>query len=299
MFRNTDTELFLDDHAIADTVRLERVWRQPRKFGPVLTPDRPWEKHCVIMYGSILPRPEGTGYQAWYQTFSTHVRGPERAVFCYAESDDGVTWEKPVIGDYEWQGSRDNNIFFIHPDTKWLSTLTVACDVDEPDESRRYKLLHSMHTYDEPGICVMFSADGKHWQPHDEPVLANASDRTTLLHAPGRDAPWIAYCRRHGMMQEHRSRIVYRSESADFVDWSDPEPCLAPDLEDSWDQQFYAMPAFRYRNLYLAGVQRLWSTPDTLDVELIVSRDTVNWTRSRNTFLPVGSAGEWDCAALV
>lgn len=295
MFDRSDTILFLDDNHVADHARLQRVWHEPRKFGPVLTPTEPWERHCVIVYGSVLPHPEG-GYHMWYQTYSRHVRAPDRAVFCYARSEDGINWEKPVIGDHEWNGSRENNIFYVHPGDTWLSTANVVHDPADPNPARRYKLVSSMRIDGVPGICAMFSPDGMHWSAPDRHLLTSASDRVTLMHDPGGDVPWVIYCRRHGMDAEFRRRVVYRSESRDFETWSEPAPCVVPDLRDSWDVQFYAMPAFSYHDVYIGGLQRLWSTPDRLDVELAVSRDTTNWERSRETFLKNGAEGSWDSA---
>jgi len=296
MFERSDTILFLDDEAIARTVRLSRIWEKPRKFGPVLRPDRPWEGHCAILYGSVLPRLDG-GYEMWYQNFSRIERGPRRAMFGYATSADGVNWEKPSLGLVEHAGSRDNNIILVALGTGWLSTLSVIRDDREYREERRYKMLLS--TSQEPGgpgLYAAFSPDGIRWKLHPDPVLSSASDRTTLLHDPDGPCPFIAFTRRHGpeMRAEFRGRVVYRSESADFLTWSDPEPMLAPDLDDPWDVQFYGLPAFRYRDLYLGGLKRLWTTPDRIDTELVVSRDTRTWRRTRQAFLENGPGHAWD-----
>ena len=291
----TRTHLFIDNEFISRTARLSRVYEQPKKFGPVVQPDRPWEHNCVTVYGSVLPKPDGSGYQMWYQNFSRHERAPGRAVFCYAESNDGVNWRKPSLGLFEREGTRDNNVVMVHWGTKWLSTLNVVYDDDEPREERRYKILFSTADDAEgPGLFVAFSPDGVRWDVNRKPVRTDASDRTTLLHDPGAEFPFVAYTRRHGMMDEFRSRAVYRSVSRDFLSWTPPEPVLAPDLRDSWDVQFYGMPAFRYRDLYIGGLKRLWSTPDRIDTELVTSRDGVNWNRTRHTFLENGPEGSWD-----
>lgn len=293
MFSRSDTVLFLDDEAIAQTARLSRVWEQPKKFGAVLVPDRVWEHQCVVVYGSVLPNPDGGGYQVWYQNFATHVRGPERAVFCYATSQDGIHWEKPSLGLFSYRGSRDNNIVHM-AERMWLSTLTVVIDPRDAEE-RRYKMLFSCNE-EGPGLYAAFSPDGIRWNVHREPVCTAASDRTTMLFDPEREAPYVAFTRAHGqaMHRDFHGRAVYRTESRDMITWSDLEPTLHPDLDDPWDVQFYGMPAWKYRDLYMGGLKRLWTTPDRIDTELVTSRNTRVWRRSRSTFLPNGEGDAWD-----
>ena len=145
------------------------------------------------------------------------------------------------------------------------------------------------------GLYAAFSPDGIHWDVREEPVTIDVSDRTTLLHAPGLERPFVAFSRKsEENNRTFRRRIIWRLDSPDLIHWSKPEPMLEPELDDSWDLQFYGMPAFKYRDQYLGVIQRLWTTPDVIDTELVSSRDTVTWQRSRTAFLPHGPEGTWD-----
>ncbi len=285
------TLLFVDDHHMGATRRVCRVFEQPRKFGPVLVPDCPWEAQCVIVYGSVLPDPAGSGFQMWYQSYDRSKNGPDRAHNCYAVSEDGVHWEKPELGILEFRGSRQNNII-----AKGLGSLNVIVDHGDPNSEHRYKMLFTGANAEGPGLFAAFSPDGIHWQVGTERVIDSVSDRTTLLFDPELKAPFVGFTRRHGkdMQAEFGRRIIYRIESEDFAHWSEPTPLLVPDLADSWDVQFYGMPAFRYRDLYLGGLKRLWSTPDRIDTELVWSRDTRSWGRTRVSFLENGPSDSWD-----
>jgi hypothetical protein len=101
----TQARLFLDDTWIEETTFVTRQWHQPRKYPePVLAPEHPWERWCPSAYGTVLHW-RGT-FRMWYIPWN---RLPRRGV-CYAESEDGVAWEKPKLGVCEFNGSKDNNI---------------------------------------------------------------------------------------------------------------------------------------------------------------------------------------------
>ena len=285
----TGKMLFLDDCWIGSTARLSRFWNQPERFGSVLEADKPWERRCVLAYGGVIH--DGGLFRMWYQTFARELR-ERKTVLCYAESDDGIRWRKPVLNLCECEGTKANNVV-IADDA--IGSFTVTRDDEESEESRRYKALYFKT---EPGvgknIHAAFSPDGLRWTPHPAPVMPQTGDRTTLMHDPSREAPYVAFTRGWKMMDRHRCRIIYRAESTDFVTWTPAEPILFPDLRDSWDVQLYGMPAFRYEDVYLGGLQVLRSRPDTIHTELVVSRDTYTWKRSRSEFLGLGMPGAWD-----
>ena len=287
------TLLFLDDEHIADTVRLSRVWEQPRPFGPVLTADRPWEGACVVR-PNVVPSPDGPGYRMWYQVF-TRRKTPGSRLFCYAESEDGIAWVKPELGLVEWRGSRANNIVLGDRDPVWaLASQNVMHDPGDADPARRWKMLFRAANDHGLGLFAAFSPDGLRWRVTERPVGPGIGDRTTLAHDPDSEAPYVAFSRWRTMIDDYRRRVVYRTESADFLHWLQPEPVLVPDLDDPADLQFYGMPAFRYRDTWIGCVERLWSGADCIDGELVTSRDGRSWTRSRATFLPNGPTGAWD-----
>ena len=125
-------QLFLDDYVIAEMEGLKRTLQQPQKHAanPVLVGEEPWE---LGAWGPASPSAlydEGKirlWYRAVYFTrpFSfveasadPEVRGRQIAdlldsMICqmaYAESDDGVRFEKPKLGIIDYQGSKENNL---------------------------------------------------------------------------------------------------------------------------------------------------------------------------------------------
>jgi hypothetical protein len=170
--------LLLDDEEIEKTEHLERVLNRPRKHsGPVLVADRPWEGERAQAWGSVIAEPDGR-LRMWYFAFNTERRSDEldRGGYAYAESRDGIHWEKPPLGVVEFRGSKANNLFYTcAPDGKNLveeevarrrtglpaidengntigvlsnlDGLTVVRDDDDPDPRARYKLIANMQDH--------------------------------------------------------------------------------------------------------------------------------------------------------
>ena len=169
--------LLVDDYEIQQYVNLIRVVNQPRKErDPVVVTDKPWEGCRAQAWGSVQQDPDGL-IRMWYFSFPT--RKPDeldRGGYCYAESRDGIHFEKPNLGVTEFRGSKDNNIWYcMAPDGRNLCEeelarqgqglpamdengqvfgvlnnmdgLTVVRDDDEPDPDKRYKLIANMQDH--------------------------------------------------------------------------------------------------------------------------------------------------------
>ena len=285
-------QLFIDDEIIESTVRLTRRYHKPAYiYGPVLRAEHPWEGTALCLFGSII-RDGGTGrFRMWYLGWrvGSHQRpdGQKRIMnLCYAESEDGVHWEKPELGLVEWNGSKDNNIISIEH-----SNPTVIEDPLDPDPKRRFKVFKhgrepGLNRRDAMGHYVSFSPDGLHlgeWKR----IIHRCGDRHTFMYDPRLERPWVCYTRPPGYEEKYQRRMVARLDSADVLNWSEPEPMLVPDLNDPVDCQYYAFYAFPYEDLYLGFLHRLFGVEDNMDIELLSSRDSRTWTRDprRSAFM--------------
>lgn len=177
-FHDPNLHLFVDDREIQSYTNLLRVLNKPRKHPePVIVADKPWEGERAQAWGSIIQEPDGL-LRAWYFAFNTE-RAPnelDRGGYAYAESRDGIHWDKPALGMVEFRGSKQNNLFYTFaPDAKNLvdeelarrgiglpaldesgrqigilnnaDGLTVVRDDDDPDPARRYKLVANMQDH--------------------------------------------------------------------------------------------------------------------------------------------------------
>ena len=132
---------------------------------PVLAPSRDDPRapdHIAAhFYGTVLH--DRGRFRMWYYPVS-HGKTPSEITqgpVCYAESDDGITWSKPSLGQVEFKGSKENN--GIKLPEKVIEGVHVIKDVDDPDPKRRYKMVYNAHNGRTFTIQTATSPDGIHW----------------------------------------------------------------------------------------------------------------------------------------
>ena len=323
--------------------RVKRVMHQPTRHGdfPLIGPDKPWEGTLTYFGGHYLNREPDTGrlrmyYQAWTLELAPEIAvqsnpsNPTAAVpgvntiehgkLCMAVSEDGLKWEKPELGEIEWEGSKENNIVL---DERICGTIWggVMYDEIETDPRRKWKAMTFGSPGDWHGVCIYFSPDGIHWTPwKNNPVLTariDAGDSYVLFGYDKRINKYVAYIRpqdwyRHypdtpyhrvtspswpfgASLQNHPYRTMGRSVSDDFVHWSVPEEIIAPDLDDEFGTQFYGMTVGTYEDYYIGNlwIYNLGSHDDRITMQLAVSQDGIKWQRvgNRKPFIDVGDEG--------
>jgi hypothetical protein len=101
-------ELFVDTRLIGSLDGVSLRLHEPVQAGVALAFDKPWEGafcgYCTVLH-------DGGLYRMYYRGLPIAGQdGSTNEVTCYAESKDGIVWTKPVIGLYDAEGSRRNNI---------------------------------------------------------------------------------------------------------------------------------------------------------------------------------------------
>ena len=118
-------------------------------------------------YGSVIQ--EDDRFRMWYYSVGLGDGPAEltQGPMCYAESDDGIHWTKPILGQVEWRGSKENNAFLL-PD--WpVEGGNVIKDEDDPDPARRYKLAYNPQNDEHHWtIRMATSPDGIEWTAGSE-----------------------------------------------------------------------------------------------------------------------------------
>ena len=172
-------ELFVDRQLIdrlagAATLRLQH----PIPREQVLTHDAPWEGtgsgyHSVFQDGDVYRM----YYKGWHLDVSQgKLNGGRHPLYCcYAESKDGINWQKPELGLHPFQGSTKNNITIMSGKRGSLNIDAGHPAVfkdDNPDApaNARYKAI--VRSSKPNGLIPLASPDGLRWRPISEkPIL--------------------------------------------------------------------------------------------------------------------------------
>jgi hypothetical protein len=326
-----ERQLFLDEVGISKVDNLKRTMHRPTKKGAVIRPDRPWETTLQTRCVPAWDEKEKV-FKLWMIT-STNV--PGRAGTTYATSKDGVKWTKPVLTQWEFQGSRDNNFLALDPKMPWPENAieNVVYDPDDPDPARRYKGF--LGAFDRQ---PMVSHDGVRWTLLDVPAIPSQDESNMSYDRKTRT--FIATVKHGGPY----GRSVHLCTSQDFEHWTKPVLIFHADELDqelgrehikvrrgnpklqmqrpSWDIRdtykghtaepkvdVYNMGLFRYEGLYIGtpamfhSNDNRWNKDGFHLIQLVCSRDLKTFKRlgNRQTFIgpsPVGQ-GAYDLTQLL
>ena len=264
------------DSRIVDTVTgaelvLGKVTKH--KANPMLTIDKPWEVTVNNLYPNVLYDEQCELYRCWYLVYG----GGRYDGLCYAESSDGVRWNKPNLELVDFNGSRDNNLIRL----EGAHGVGIFLDRHEIDPARRYKMFFNMIVaggkHGPMGVC--FSRDGIHWsEPSPCPEIAARGDtHNNALWAPTLGT-YVGITRTIRRKDNTPIRQVAWTSSKDFFQWTTCKVVLEG-VEDHL--QVYSMPVFYYGGVYLGLPTILNTRTRRVQTELAWSPDTVAWHRVR------------------
>ena len=148
------------DADVAEGVQV--VTHRPEKKNLALVCDDAWEGACNG-YATVLRVPGG--YRMYYR--ATTLRRaedgstpPYTSVICVAESRDGLHFEKPSLGLFEYNGSRENNIVWATPDFKRDTFSVMYDDSPECPPDERFRALTEQRVGGDRWLLYLSSADG-------------------------------------------------------------------------------------------------------------------------------------------
>ena len=193
---------------------------------PVLEGSSTVDRAGVSCFGSVLY--DGGRYRMWHQAWPEDWDGRNSALVGYAESDDGITWRKPVLNMVDYHG-RDNNLCNLG-----LCSPAVFIDPDAPP-SHRYRAtgccgpsyLGAPAAITGHGYHTAHSSDGLHWEIDRPAPTWHSADVITSVYHPGRRQGLVAMKfspRARGFSR----RAIWTATLQDGV-WSRPRSALIPD----------------------------------------------------------------------
>lgn len=318
-------QLFLDDYCVAQSRNIVRKLHQPKKCGPVLQPES--QKGQVVLQSRSVPQwnSDRKLWEWWYWgSWKCDPYGPYKSTAVslvhYAVSPDGLHWERPNLGLYEWQGSKVNNLA-MSPDEGHRSLYHIIRDERDKDPERRYKGLLGQSNR-KPAV----SADGFTWKTLEVAELKSC-DESSFAYDPFQKQ-FVAIVKQYTVWgrsmalvtspdfkQWHDHGIVMH---ADDKDWDNCWPriqalledkrYLSPPLVDSenYIAETYNMAVTPYEGIYV-GMVNLFNPAGAIpppqtnytginQVELAVSRDLKLWRRLRDRKVFLG-VEPWDGVA--
>jgi len=293
-------QLFVDRYlvALADEVLFTMMAPRRHPENPVLSPEAATDGQFVTP-GAVLWNESKKVFQLWYSAI--HFESGEELQYpAYAESRDGLSWQRPVLNLVEFNGSKANNLI--------PGGGLVIRDDHDPNPARRYKAAGCGS--DARSVNLGYSPDGmRDWQqsPYN-PLFASTGDTHALFGWDERLHKYIGFFRPMGKRPKSLVRQQQRHIAVSFSDdgdhWSPMVPVIVPDEHDPPGTEFYRVAVIRYEDLFIGLLSVLhmdaalldFNQPDpvgveqTVDTQLVVSRDAVNWAR-------VGNRAPWLAAA--
>ena len=221
-------ELLVDEHLIermSGGAHLEL--HRPIQRNVALVTDEAWEGNANP-YRTVFK--DGDRYRMYYGSIQfdmseTKLIFPHKAFLCYAESQDGITFQKPDLGLVQFQGSRNNNIILtektlIRVQADPGHTAIFKDDNPECPEDARYKMI--IRSNGETGLLALKSSDGIRFKPMTDRVVISegAFDSQNLAFWDPFRKEYRAYFR--GFKGTSKIRDILTATSQDFLNWSKP-----------------------------------------------------------------------------
>ena len=263
-----DRQLFIDDFWVERSEGVTRALHSPIRREAAIPMDKPWEDDLLSYMVTFWDEDR---YRAWYRVGKGRATG-------YAESTDGIQWEKPTLGIVDFNGSKENNLIWNGPG----GNMSVFRDPN-PDvpEDEQYKGIVCETTWK---IFGLVSPDGLHWRlKQEEPILTRgpfdshniafwdtwqeeyvaytrgvANSNTQPIHDkqsyeafkrgladanadPDADPAQVTQQAGHGFLGGVRS--IRRASSKDFVTWTSLENI---DYGDTTSEDLYTNSCIQY-----------------------------------------------------
>jgi hypothetical protein len=279
-------ELFVDDYLFERLRGAELKMHRPLPKDVVLVCDSPWEGNTSAYYTLFA---DGGRFRMYYRGshFDEELQKAAHPEFaCYAESRDGIRWEKPKLGLFEFQGSKDNNIVWAGEGTHNFTPFKDAnpdCTADA-----KYKALAG----DSSGLKAYKSPDGIHWSlMSGEPVITDgAFDSQNLAFWHPEQNCYLDFHR----MFRAGVRDIMTASSPDFLNWTQP---VFLEYGDAPTEHLYTnaiQPYFRAPHLLLGFPTRFQPEHEQVEPILMTSRDGRNFKRWPEPLIPITAPEDRD-----
>jgi len=204
----TETVLLLDDAYVEDRWGVRRALNIPHKDprNPVLMPDMPWEDS--VGSPNVMYDEEAGLFRMWYlvmdrdawmhqfrfKDWSAEKHGYPYFV-SYAESRDGVRWDKPLLEGKPYKGHAKTNVLITGRQKAQAPRVTP--NHPSTGQPGRFLMTYKDNLAQGKGcLCLAYSDDGLTWREDPaNPVFVGLRDTwQNMVHDP-KTGRWLMYTR--------------------------------------------------------------------------------------------------------
>ncbi len=305
---------FFDDHSIHSMQGIEKVPGPVEKLGIVLRPDQPSDGQRTMSFASSFVALRSGGWRLYY-TASTAAT----MRIAVAESADGLHWEKPELGQEQFEGE-DCNLLAVKGLPTGVNRYGQPQVFQLDDESWRMYFWVNNRPFLRYTVAV--SKDGLHWEVPDfekpviyhpielgswiwtagvpPPVDENAEgpdDKALENFVPGsKEAKWgrmlevstVAELLYYKRMRANDAAYVFRDPDSGHFEFYAPWPMSNP--EGSWRRAEHDNAPFMLRSISRRTSEDglHWS-----DAELLITPDDHDRPDLQFYYLAVHRQADW------
>ncbi|MFI4910938.1 MAG: hypothetical protein ACIAQZ_04655 [Sedimentisphaeraceae bacterium JB056] len=223
---------------------------------------------------------------------------PRTQVLCYAESKDGINWDKPDLtsrANFGGETFVKNQVFGLE---QGYDGGPATYDPYDPDPQRRFKYLINFkdNAYNAHGIRAMVtSGNGIDWKIEKYFKDQHGTDTpTSIFYNP------LKECYSFNIRYWSGDRRIFFMNTKDFENFGDAELIMHPDSMDEPLVGFYGMPVAYYEGLFVGLLWKIYCDPATqtlangkVNCELVYSYDGSHFNRAfRQPFIDTNELGD-------
>lgn len=294
----TRREPFVDDWLIDELNGASLALQRPIDAGIVLRFDKPWEGR-FSGYSTVIY--DQGRYRLYYRGLPVAGGdGSDNESTCYAESKDGINWEKPILDLFPAKSGDGTNRVLADASPASHNFSPFLDENPSADTDARFKAVGGTAA---SGLFGFISADGIRWRKlRGEPIFRVDGwvfDSQNVCFWSQRGKRYELYFR----VVPNGIRSVARSTSNDFVTWTEPTLMTYSDTETTRpSEQLYTNqthPYFRAPHILVSTAARFFPGRkaitdeqakqigvhpqyfnDTSDAVLMTSRDQARYDRT-------------------
>jgi hypothetical protein len=284
--------------------RVETGAPDPRN--PLIEGEMPWDRGGVGIHGSVFKDPIDGRWKA-YLVCTPAEELPEsqpenqgkpwasenhalRRV-CLFESNDGVSWTRPLLSNVAFGSHKKTNILFdVNEGVSAYSSILV----DPANEKSPYEMFVLRESWGAVrgkapkgnGYYRYRSRDGKAWKSTGEFVNDPMKGDLCFFYRDPSEG-YVAYYRLGAprrptdhvpAYEDFPRRSCFRAVSRDGNTWTkDESMSLTADERDHRDTQYQECVPLKVRGGYFALVTMYWPLTQTLNLRMAASRDGRRW----------------------